>query len=221
MKKAAAAILLVMATIGLFATDALTVPEPSDVPVTWEFDFEHGRPRPIQVKVPGKDKPQTFWYLMFTVGNSTGEEQTFAPEFVLYTDTGQVLRAGRKVPMKVFQTIREAHNAPLLKRIEDMTGKLLQGEDNAKDGVAIWPDFDPKAGAVDIFVGGLSDDKAEIKLPAPITVTESDGKGGEKEVQRDTVVLSRTRKLSYNIPGEAAERFYTPARFLGATWVMR
>jgi hypothetical protein len=221
MNKAAAAALLVMATIGLIATEALTVPEASDVPVTWEFDFEHGRPRPIQVKVPGKDKPQTFWYMMFTVGNSTGEEQTFAPEIVLYTDTGQVLRAGRKVPMKVFQAIREAHNDPLLKRLEDMTGKVLQGEDNSLDGVAIWPDFDPDAGAVDIFVGGLTDDKAEIKLPAPITVTESDGKGGEKQVTKDTIILSRTRQLSYKIPGEAASRFYTPAQLLRERWVMR
>ena len=47
-------------------------------------------PTPIRVNIPGKDVPQVYWYLRYTVTNNTGRDQIFMPDFVLYTDTGEV-----------------------------------------------------------------------------------------------------------------------------------
>lgn len=221
MRTALSTTLWMLATLGTFAGYALTVPEPSDVPVTWELEFRHERPRPIQVLCPGEDKPRTFWYLIFTLTNNTKDDALFAPTFLLYTDTGQVIPSDRKVPPVVFDEIRKAHNLPLLKNLTDVTGKILQGEDNAKDGVAIWSDFDPQAGAIDIFVGGLSGETAEVKLPAPITVTEPDPYGKMQTVTKDKILLVKTRRLNYKVPGEAAARFVTEARLVKEEWVMR
>ena len=102
-----------------------------------------------------------------------------------------------------------------------MTGKLLQGQDNAKDGIVIWADFDPKAGAVDVFFGGLSGETVEIKLPKSVTLKETDVKGKIRTFVTDTITLSKTLKLSYSIPGQAAARLHAPVKLISSTWVMR
>ena len=76
--------------------------------------------------------------------------------------------------------------------MDGLTGKLLQGEDNAKSGVAIWRDFDAKAGAFDLLLGGLSGETAEIQLPKPIEVVETDTDGKETVVLKSKAILSKT-----------------------------
>lgn len=221
MKQAAAAGLLAVGILGLLIGHAVSAPEPSEVAATWDLEFRNERPQPIRVVVPGEDKPRTFWYLLYTLTNRTGKDRALAMEFILYTDTGQVLRGGKKVSTTVFDAIRKTHNNPLLKDIGAKAGKILQGEDNAKDGVAIWTDFDPKAGQIDLFVSGLSGDTTEITLPKPITVTETDAYGKQRTVTKTKILLSRTLQLKYKVPGEAGARFTTPARLLNKKWVMR
>lgn len=227
--RASAAILLAVAAAMAVAGDAPAAPKPLEAASTWQLDIDFHDPHPIQVQVPGEDKPRTFWYLLYTVTNHTVDEQTqkaaeqiFVPDFVLYTDTGQVLRTGQKTPAAaVFDTIKKSYNNPLLKDSVAMTGKLLHGDDNAKEGVAIWPAFDPQAGAVDIFIGGLSGETAEVALPKPITVTEKDALGKLKTVVKDTIILSKTLHLHYQIPGEAAARLRAPVILTKKDWVMR
>jgi len=221
MKRAAAAACLAAVTIGLVAGYAVPAPEPSEVPATWELDFRNERPRPIRVTVPGADEPSTFWYLLYTLTNRTKKDRELAMQFVLYTDTGQVIRSGKKVPAAVFNTIRKTHNNPLLKDLGAKAGKILQGDDNAKDGVAIWRDFDPKAGKVDLFITGLSGDTALIKLPKPITVTERDAYGKVRTITKTEIILARTLQLTYQVAGEASARFTTPTKLLKKKWVMR
>jgi len=197
------------------------VPKPLEVPVSWLLDFDFQPLQAIRVEIPGEKQPRVFWYLRYAVTNHTSEEPMFVPDFILYTDTGQMIPAGQKVPAAVFQEIKKQYNDPFSKDLSAMAGKILQGADNAKRGIAIWPDFDPAAGAIDLFVGGLSGETVQIHLPKPITVKEIDPDGKEKQVQKSTIVLSRTLHLRYSIPGEAAGRLKAPVKLVEKDWVMR
>ena len=221
MRLSTAAIALAAAATTIAVAPVLPAPRPLEVPVSWQLEFDFQKPQAIQVQLAGRDTPETFWYMIYTVDNKTGDERIFVPEFVLYTDTGQVFRAGQKVPTAVFDKIKKVYNDPLLKDMASMTGKLLQGADNAKSGVAIWPDIDPAAGAFDIFIGGLSGETVEIKLPAPIQVTEADAKGDKQTVEKKTIVLAKTLYLRYAIPGEATARLQTPTKLIEKDWIMR
>jgi hypothetical protein len=191
------------------------------VPESWQLDIEYEAPRMIELNLPGFSGTQRFWYMIYTVSNPTDEDRIFIPEFVLYTESGELHRAGQHVPRSAFERIKQLYNNPLLKNQTAMTGKLLQGEDNAKTGIAIWRDFDPKAGAFDIFIGGLSGETEVVELPVPIRMTEVDIRGNVQEVTRDEIVLARTLRLRYNVPGEAAGRGRVVPRLTRREWVMR
>ena len=215
---------LIIALVGgvfISAIEAGSYPKPSIVPTSWQLEFEYQSPRCITLRLPGESKARTYWYMLYTVINRTGADRIFVPEFILYTDTGKVYRAGKHVPSEVFHAIQSRHNNPLLMSMAGITGPLLQGEDNAKDGVAIWPDIDPKARAFDIFIAGLSGERVEIKLPVPtkVTVIGKDGKPIEKVT--NTAILSKTLHLQYRLPGEPAGRANLVLKPIKKEWVMR
>jgi len=216
--------------VGLVAVlpQAMTAPEPFEVPTTWELQFDFRAPQPITVILPGRKKPTTFWYMLYSVTNLSrnpetgrGSDQDFIPEFVMYTDTGQTVVSNRRLPAGVFTSIRKRHNNPLLKGHTEIIGKLLYGKDNAKDGVAIWPDFDPKAGLIDVFVGGLSGETAEIKLPRPVTVTKIDTNGIETTEVTYKVILHKSLRLNFSVKGETKNRSYAKTKFIAKKWVLR
>jgi hypothetical protein len=196
-------------------------PKPRVVPLQWELTIELDRMRPIAVRLPGKKQDDLFWYLRYTITNRSDEDHFFVPEFVLYTDTGQLVRAGRKVPASVFYDIKKLHNDPLLQTQTSMTGKVLLGQDNAKSGAAIWPDFDPNTGMVDVFIGGLSGETQAIDLPKPIQVVEMDWKGNKKTVTKTRLLLTKTLHVRYRIPGEKAARRNVAPELVSREWVMR
>lgn len=196
-------------------------PKPLTVPQQWQFDVEIGDLRPISVRLPDKTEDQIFWYLRYTVTNRSGEDRTFVPEIILYTDTGEIIRSGKRTPMVVFDKIKAVYNDTLMKVPTAMTGTLIQGEDNAKGSVAIWPDFDPNAGKVSIFLGGLSGETVSVKLPAPITVVEPDWQGKEHSVTKDKLLLTKTLELQYAVPGEKTARRHLAPKLVKQQWVMR
>ncbi len=196
-------------------------PKPLIVPLEWEFNIEASNLKPIAVKLPTENASKVFWYLRYTVTNKSDKDHLFIPEFVLYTDTGQVIRSGKKVPGPVFDKIKKLYNDPLMKKPAAMTGKLLQGQDNAKSSVAIWQDFDPNAGSASVFVGGLSGETVSIPLPSPITVIETDWRGRAKTVTKDRLLLVKTLELQFNIPGEKAARRFLVPKLATKRWVMR
>jgi len=217
-----AAILLVgVAVVGLGTGAGRSAPKPSLVPVTWELDFEYSHPQPITLRLPGQERAQTYWYMLYTITNQTGKDRIFVPEFVLYTDTGEVLVSGEGVRSSVFQAIQKRHNRPLLLDKESITGRILQGEDNAREGVAIWRDFDPQARGFDVFVGGLSGERVTVKLPAPVKVTVMGPAGKKVQVVKTEITLVKTLHLQYRLPGEATARDRTKVDPVGKAWVMR
>lgn len=205
----------------LLAGQALTAPQPSEVPIRWELEFRFEPLQAIRIDVPGEPSARLFWYLRYEVVNRTGQDRIFVPAFSLYAQTGQLLPAGKGVPAYVFTHLKKLLNDPYLKDIAGITGKLLQGEDNAKNGLAIWPDFDPRAGTISIFIEGLSGETAEIMLPAPVEVCETDAMGKVTQVLKDKLILAKALQLIYSIPGEAAARLRAPVTLEEQKWVMR
>jgi hypothetical protein len=216
-----AATMLVALAALLIGQAKAAPPQAPEVPLSWQFDFHHDRLQAIEVVLPGEDKPKVFWYMRYTVTNRTGEDRMYVPEFLLYTETGQVLRAGQNTPTAVFDAIKKVYNQPLLTDMIGVTGKLLQGEDNARDGLAIWQDFDASSGAVTIFAGGLSGDTVKVELPQPIEVTEKDFRGKDRTLTKSAIVLTRTLEMVYKISGEVAARLHAPTKLAKETWVMR
>jgi hypothetical protein len=209
------------AMIVLAVGQAVTAPKPAEIPTHWQLDASFGDLLPIQVSVSGENAPRTFWYMRYTITNKTGQDRVFVPEFILYTDTGELLRAGRNIPGSVFQAIKGVVNDPLLLDLSDMAGRLLQGQENAKEGVAIWNDFDPNAAALDVFVSGLSGETVELKLPKPIRVMETDAFGKRTEVVKDKIILAKTLRRYYRISVEPAQRSQTALHLAQEEWVMR
>jgi hypothetical protein len=205
----------------LLAPPIIGAPQPNQAIVDWQLDFEYRSPKPIYVKVPGETEPQLYWFVVYKVINRTGEDRYFVPDLVLYTSTGQILRAGQGVNVAVYEHIKQMLNEPLLRDNVGMTGKLLQGADNAKLGVAIFRDFDIQAARFDIFVGGLSGEYAIVDLPTPIEVTEINEDGEKVEVQKDRVILSRTLRLQYGLNAPASDRIRSKPELLKKNWVMR
>jgi len=165
-----------------------TAPEPDVVPSSWELHFQYAKPRIISVTPPGEKDPQLFWYVTYTVTNETGEDQLFIPEIWLLTDGGDLMQANRKVPPAVFRAVKDYLGNPLLESPTQIVGKILQGEDNARDGVAMWPVPGHDVDVMRIFFGGLSGETHEVKDP---------GTG-------ETRVLRKTLMVEFHAPGDAS-----------------
>lgn len=196
-----------------------TAPQPNEAPVAWEIEIRYETPHAITLQTPGDSQPRRFWYFLYTVINSSGEDREFVPEIVLYTNTGEVIPAGQGVPPSVFPAVKARRNDPLLRDTVGISGKLLQGEDNARTGVAIFRDFDPKAASFTIFVGGLSGETAVVRLPRPIELPDPLEEG--KTVRTSVVTLSKTLALTYNVGAEASQRSEAEVRLVQKAWVMR
>ena len=108
------------------------MPEPSLYPVSWELDFKHGTPKRIVVDTTA------YWYITYTVTNSTGQEQTWRPDFQMMTDDGKIIKSDRGIGIEVFDKIKATEGNRFLQPATQVAGPIRQGEDQAKDGVAIW-----------------------------------------------------------------------------------
>src|SRR6476620_346843 len=131
-------------------------PKPSLYPISWELKFEHKMPKRIVVDVPGSSAPSAYWYMTYGVTNNTDKEQLFLPYFEMLTRSGKVIRSDNGVPARVFDAIKQRENNRYLQPGPKVAGELRVGEDQAKEGVAIWPEPEPRMGTFSIFVGSLS-----------------------------------------------------------------
>jgi hypothetical protein len=177
---------------------------------TVEVQFEH----PQQIVVPwGASGQSRFWYMILAVTNRTGRDIEFYPKCDLMTDTFQVLPAGQGVPPIVFQQIKQRHGGvyQFLEPLERVESRILQGEDNAKDIVIAWQDFDPKAASFKIFVSGLSNETAIVQHPVAV----------DQAGQPVQVFLRKTLELSYTLHGDPAIRPSVETVYSGQQWIMR
>jgi hypothetical protein len=197
---------------------AVGFPKPSPVPVEWELGFKFQDLQRITVDVPGEGR-QTYWYMVYTVTNDTGKDVSFQPEMTLVTDTLEEEHQMVEVAPEVFTKIQQQYKAtyPWLEHPSKMIGKVLQGKDNARDSVAIWPDFDPKARSVTVYVGGLSGEMIAVPNPA-----YQAGKSDPAKVP-SVFVLRKTLAIEYDLPADTANRGSVTAKRVSPEleWIMR
>jgi hypothetical protein len=185
------AFVLLAASLTRFA--GADYPKPSPYPISWELKFQHETPRRIVVEVPGRNAPVAYWYMTYTVTNNTDQERTFLPVFEMLTNEGNVIRSDKDIPEKVFAEIKSREKKQLLEPWTKVGGELLLGEDQAKDGVAIWEEPTPRMGKFSIFVGGLCGEHVEMKDGSGTTMKDKDG---------NPIILRKTLQLQFHIRGD-------------------
>ncbi len=196
--------LLACLCIGWAVARTWAYPVPSLVPKSWQLTFTHATPRAIAVRGLN-GQVHWYWYMTYKVVNHTGQDQLFVPDITIASDRGDIVTAGKNVPVDVFQTIKKETGNTLLESPALVVGKLLQGEDFAKESVAIWPALDHHVAHISIFVAGLSGETATVKDPVT----------GQK------VMLVKTLMLNYDTPGQTSSPQFKPVVPAGQQWVMR
>jgi hypothetical protein len=208
--------------LAMLSTLAIAAPTPTPAVVTWEMDcMIPDTLKPIQMTVGEAAQPTTFWYLRILVTNETNNDIDFIPDVDLVTNTGEMHANDVDVPVSVFPAIKGLYNQPLLMDLTDATGKVLQGNDNAKAILLAFADFDPAAGQADIYITGLSGETETVTLPTPITRTFVGIDGIETTETVGAITLRKTLKLTYQLPGSAQARLTEQATLIAKEWVMR
>ena len=169
---------------GSFVSKAQAFPKPEIVSTSWVLDFTYNQPKPIAV-TDRMGNIRWYWYMSYKVVNNTGNERILAPEFTIATDSGKIMQANKDVPYYVFSEVKKALKNPYVVSPIEVVDTILQGEDYAKESVAIWPAFNHDVDEYSIFVSGLSGESAHVKNP----------------VTQETVLLRRTHMITYKTPG--------------------
>ena len=205
----AAAILVVSAA-------SFGYPEPKVVQKVgqWTLDVDYSVPEQISLRLPNQKRPQRFWYVILSVTNATSLESIeFYPLCRLITDTFQVIPADKRVPIAVFNAVKRKHQGsyPFLESLDFKDHRVSRGEDNTRDFAVIWPDFDPKARQISLFVGGLSNETAVVEDPEL-----KDAVGNPKKI-----FLQKTLQLKYAVAGDEKLRDTVIIKEIEQNWVMR
>jgi hypothetical protein len=209
---AASTCLVTSLVLSLGPRPAEAYPTPSPYPKSWELDFTHSMPKRIVVEIPGSAVPQAYWYITYNVVNKTDHEQMFLPDFELLTRDGQVIRSDNNIPEKVFQAIKLRERIKYLQSFPAVTGVIRIGDDEAKDGVAIWPEPDPRMDKFSVFIQGLSGET--------VILTDDQGKI-EKDSDGKPIILRKTLQLDYQIRSDG---MYNPGQGVidvDHKWIMR
>lgn len=178
---------LIIATACLvLATSVVAVPSPKAVPARPELSFTPGDLRIFRSNEDGR----WYWYFTYGVENNTGIDQIWIPDMVLYTDQGEILKAGQGVSSVVTDEIVEYIGDPLLEPQYAIIGDLKQGRGNAKSGLSVWPARQMEVNELALFVAGMSSETLEVEHP----------------LTKAPVVLKKTLKREYLIPGAANTR---------------
>src|SRR4051812_4539499 len=191
-------------------------PKPSPYPISWDLKFDYASPKRIVVRSGINREPEAYWYMTFTVANLSREEHNFLPMFEMLTDEDQVIRSDNNIPPSVLDTIRIKERNPRLESLTDIAGKLRIGEDQARDGVAIWREPAPKMGHFSIYVTGLSGESVILKDDKgnPIERTNPEGK-------KEPLVLWKTLQINYHIPDDDKFPGIDVIELEDQQWIMR
>ena len=92
-----------------------------------------------------------------------------------------------------------------------MVGEKLQIRNNSTPIAVIWPDFDPKARQISLFVGGMSNETAVVEHPEL-----KDENGNPKKI-----FLQKTLQLTYAVAGDEKLRSTVTMKKNKQSWVMR
>lgn len=230
--------------IGVGSAIALATPEPSAVPVAWELKLDPTGPMRIQVDTGSG--PRMYWYMLYTVRNETGEDVDFNPEIVRVSESESELPADKIVANptnaptvtvqpaivglddRIFKAIAQRHakTHPFLVTPVDAIGRLLQGSDNARTSVAVFPELDPRVNKFTIYFSGLSGERIVRQNPSfdahkSAAGSKSNGHDPENETNPKLFVLRKTLAIPYTLPGDLRTRANATPVLGRMTWVMR
>lgn len=194
----------VLALAGAALVLTAAAPEPDPVARRWELQFDVGPLRVASVNVPDVG-PRQYLYLTYRVVNNSGEDVFFAPSFDYSNGQGEIVRSGRDVPQAVTTRLLEVVNNSFIEDQVQVIGDILQGPQNAKDGLVIWPLNDLNPEEVVVYVAGLSGESKTVASP-----------GG-----KDKFVVRKTLRLSYQAPGSLVGRKSEPLDVASKSWIMR
>jgi hypothetical protein len=187
----------------------LGAPEPDPVPSRWQLDIDLGPLRLAKVDVPGQGV-RAFYYMTYTVTNASGTDVLLAPAWDLATTDGRITRSGRNVPAFVTEKLIKDLNNSYLEDQISIIGVLMQGEENAKDGLVVWSIDDLRVDEVSIFGAGFSGEAKPLEVLNPTSGT------------KEKVLLRKTLMARYATPGEIeAQPAAEPFEAVELRWVMR
>jgi len=208
--------LVFVLVLAFIPTSSQAFPQPSAYPVSWDLKFDYQTPKRVVVRTAPGREPEAFWYMTFTVSNLSREEHNFLPRFEMMSNEGEIIRSDNNIPLVVLETIRiKEHNAGIA-GLNDIAGVLRVGEDQAKDGVAIWREPNPKMGRFSIFAAGLSGEAVILKdaKGTPVERTNPEGK-------KEPVVLWKTLEIDYLMPGDEKNPGNDVVELVEQKWIMR
>lgn len=200
-------------------------PKPSVGRTTWQLDFTHGLPQRLVINLPGQSAPKVYWYMTYTVTNRTDREQIFLPVIEMLTDDGRAIRSDKAIPLPVFQAIKAREKKPLLEQTLKISGRIGIGEDQARDGVAIWCEpMNPnpeKMGSFSIFVSGLSGESVLMKKQDDHFVKVEKGQDIGNTDSKDLLTLRKTLQLNYLVRGDEIYPGEDEVNKTAEVWIMR
>lgn len=205
-----------LCVVSLFSASVCAYPTPAGVQGMdeWTFHVTYSQPQQIMFRVGDTDQMQRYWYVILSVTNEGPlDEVSFYPNCELVTDTFQVIPAGRNVPGAVFEAVKLENQGsfPFLESLDFTERRIARGQDNARDFAIIWPDFDPKAKQVSLFIAGLSNETAVVEHPEL-----KDEQGNPKKI-----FLRKTLQLKYAVAGDERLRAQAVMKEIEKNWVMR
>jgi len=193
-----AALAVIVLSVGALAAG---YPKPAAVPYRWELTFEPGELRLYR----DPETSRYFWWFTYAVTNRTNGVQLWAPSMVLYTDTGEIIQAGKEVPGNVTEALLGMMNNQFLEDQNEIIGDILQGKEHMKEGLVVWRANSLAVNEVSLFISGTSGETARVKNP----------------ISGSEVILRKTLQRDYLIPGDATARGSEPAQLMNQEWVMR
>jgi hypothetical protein len=205
-------------------------PAPSPMPISWELDFKYLQPRRIEIQLDEASAPEVYWYMVYTVTNTSEVTQYFYPTFELVTQDLRVIETDMGISPLVFEAIKERYNIThkYLVNPTKAIGELRIGNDYARDSVAIWRASDLNVSEFRIYVAGLSGEARVLRNPAydpnqPETrkIEDADGREREITVNPKYFTLRKTLQLSYTLPASPEARGEVAPRLDDARWIMR
>lgn len=182
---------------------AMAFPEPSIAAeaLEWRYDFEDEHIKCIAV--PRLDgEMEYYWYLKYTVENNSDKIRLFAPQFEIITDnSAEVITANKAIPPQVYEAVLARLQDKKVKRPAQVVGPFGQGETNAIDSIAVWPNPTKHYNQMTIFVAGLSGEQQRWTYGRFMKVTDKRtgkvvfNKELKTEADRSRVPRSVLRKL--------------------------
>ncbi len=204
-------------------------PLPDIASDAWQLELDADLPRVIAVE-DNRGVTRWYWYLKYQVTNPTDQDRLFIPEVTVVTDNGTIVEAGRGVPARVYPAVAAELRNPLLESPQEIIGTLRQGEDFARESVAIWPVPAEDVDRFTVFFSGLSGESAKLIRPStgePLLEQALDPATGDpmfdeqgNPVMRE-VIARRTTALTYATPGTPASPQQQTIRLLDEGQVMR